>query len=120
MKSSHRKTFLLLSIVSMFAPVVGIAQPGQTGNASVSAPVSAPSSAGAPSKKEMLDARGRKITVVNFDDALIEGKARGPDGFILRSRQSGTFRSILELRRDFRAEVRGSGVATVPVVPSVP
>jgi hypothetical protein len=74
----------------------------------------------ASSSKDMVDAEGRKITVVNFDDALIEGKARGPDGFVLRSRQSGSFRSILELRRDFRSEVTVDGGGTVPVVPMSP
>ncbi len=103
--------FLLACASSGSARAQGGTPPAEKGTSATDA---------APVAKAMVDAKGRKITVVNFDDALIEGKARGPDGFILRSRQSGSFRSILELRRDFRAEVNVDGGAMVPVVPVAP
>jgi hypothetical protein len=72
------------------------------------------------SQEKMVDARGKKITVVNFDDAVIEGKARGPDGFVLRSRDASGGRSVLELRRDFRVETLSDALGGIPVVPSLP
>lgn len=116
MNSRRSHISFLVLIVAACAPLVAGAQSEKTAESAKSSSTGAANSV----QKSMLDAKGRKITVVNFDDALIEGKARGPDGFILRSRQSGVFRSILELRRDFREEVRGAGMATVPVVPSAP
>lgn len=69
---------------------------------------------------KMVDARGKKISVVTFDDAVIEGKARGPDGFVLRSRDVAGARSVLELRKDFRSEVISDAFGAVPVVPGLP
>jgi hypothetical protein len=72
------------------------------------------------SQEKMIDAKGRKISVVNFDDAVIEGKARGPDGFVLRSREAASGRSVLELRRDFRKETLADAFGGMPVVPNLP
>ena len=72
------------------------------------------------SQEKAVDAKGRKISVVNFDDALIEGKARGPDGFVLRSREASSGRSVLELRRDFRLETLADAFGGMPVVPNLP
>lgn len=52
------------------------------------------------------DARGRKVQYVDFSDALIEGKARTPDGFVLQSRKAGKFNSLIELRSHFRENIR--------------
>ncbi len=76
--------------------------------------------AGKSNQEKMVDARGKKISVVNFDDAVIEGKARGPDGFVLRSRDASGGRSVLELRRDFRVETLSDALGGIPVVPSLP
>jgi hypothetical protein len=52
------------------------------------------------------DARGRKVQYVDFSDALIEGKARTPDGFVLQSRKAGKFNSLIELRSHFRENIK--------------
>jgi hypothetical protein len=59
-------------------------------------------------KKSITDAKGKKITVIDFNDSVIEGKAKAPDGFVLQSRQGGHFRSILSLRKNFRPQISGS------------
>lgn len=51
------------------------------------------------------DARGRKMQHVDFSDAVIEGKARTPDGFVIQSRTPGRFNSLVELPRDFRDNI---------------
>lgn len=51
------------------------------------------------------DARGRKMQYVDFSDAVIEGKARTPDGFVIQSRTPGRFNSLVELPRDFRDNI---------------
>jgi hypothetical protein len=56
-------------------------------------------------KKTITNAKGEKITVIDFDDANIEGKAKAPDGFVVQSRQSGKFKGMIELRRDFRPQM---------------
>jgi len=56
--------------------------------------------------KVSRDARGRKVQYVDFSDALIEGKARTPDGFVLQSRKAGKFNSLIELRSHFRENIR--------------
>jgi hypothetical protein len=71
-------------------------------------------------RSEMVDAKGRKIQVVDFEDAVIQGAARAPEGFVLQSRQGATFRSIVELRREFRGQIELSGTALVPIVPIIP
>lgn len=59
--------------------------------------------------KHQTDAKGRRITVVTFDDANIEGKAKAPDGFVLQSRSGGSFRNILELKKNFRPQIESTG-----------
>lgn len=52
------------------------------------------------------DARGRKMQYVDFSDALIEGRARTPDGFVIQSRNAGRFKSMIELRSNFRDNIK--------------
>jgi hypothetical protein len=59
-------------------------------------------------KKTITNAKGEKVTIVDFDDANIEGKAKAPDGFVVQSRQSGKFKGMIELRRDFRPQMEQS------------
>lgn len=56
--------------------------------------------------KVKRDARGRKMQYVDFSDALIEGRARTPDGFVIQSRNAGRFKSMIELRSNFRDNIR--------------
>lgn len=57
------------------------------------------------------DANGKPITVVDFEDANIEGSAKAPTGFVLQSRESSSFRNLIELRRNFRPQVEASQLA---------
>lgn len=68
--------------------------------------------------KSMTDARGKKIQVVDFNEAHIEGKAKGPDGFVLQSRQGGSFKNILELRRNFRGQIQSSSFEAMVGAPT--
>jgi hypothetical protein len=56
--------------------------------------------------KVSRDARGRKIQTIDFNDALIEGKVRTPEGFVIQSKQGGRFNSLIELPRNFRERIR--------------
>lgn len=56
--------------------------------------------------KVKRDARGRKMQHVDFSDALIEGRARTPDGFVIQSRNAGRFKSMIELRSNFRDNIK--------------
>lgn len=56
--------------------------------------------------KVKRDARGRKMQYVDFSDALIEGRARTPDGFVIQSRNAGRFKSMIELRSNFRDNIK--------------
>jgi hypothetical protein len=68
-------------------------------------------------QKVRTDSQGRRITTVDFEDALIDGQAKAPDGFFLRSRSSSKSRNILDLRRDFRRRMRASGHEGLRAVP---
>lgn len=59
-------------------------------------------------KKVLVDSRGKRLQVIDFDDASIEGKAKAPEGFVLQSRDGASFRNILELRRNFRPQIMNS------------
>ena len=65
------------------------------------------------SVKVRKDARGRKVQYVDFGDALIEGKAKTPDGFVIQSRTSGKFDSLIELRKDFRDKISLNALETI-------
>jgi hypothetical protein len=71
-------------------------------------------------QSQITDAKGRKVQVVDFDDANIEGKAKAPDGFVLQSRTPGSFKNIIELRRNFRQQIQGSAYESLVVNPSAP
>ena len=49
-------------------------------------------------KTTITDAKGNKVQVIDFNDAVIEGKAMAPDGFLLQSRKPGSYKTIIELR----------------------
>ena len=72
----------------------------------------------ASSKKIMTDAKGKKIQVVDFDDANIEGKAKAPDGFVLQSRQGSNFKNIMKLRRNFRNQIESSSYEALVAAPT--
>jgi hypothetical protein len=63
--------------------------------------------------KVRKDARGRKVQYVDFGEALIEGKAKTPDGFVIQSRTSGKFESLIELRKDFRDKISLNAIETM-------
>lgn len=56
--------------------------------------------------KVTRDARGRKMQFVDFNEVQIEGQARTPEGFMIQSRKSGRFRSLIELRSHFRDYIK--------------
>jgi len=56
--------------------------------------------------KVTRDARGRKMQFVDFNEVQIEGQARTPDGFMIQSRKSGKFKSLIELRSHFRDNIK--------------
>ena len=61
------------------------------------------------------DARGRKVQYVDFGEAVIEGRAKTPDGFVIQSRTSGKFDSLIELRKDFRDRMSLNALETVTI-----
>jgi|GEM_PF-1024496 len=105
-RSSHAMAFVF---VAMLVTVFG------TRKAYADEPAS-------PTNKQnvITDAKGKKVTVVDFDDASIEGRAKAPDGFVLRSRSAGSFKNIIELRRNFRAQIQGSAYEGLVANPSSP
>jgi hypothetical protein len=68
-------------------------------------------------QKVRTDSQGRRITVVDFDDARIEGEVKAPDGFVLRSRDGAKVGTILELRKNFRKRIRAVGHEGLQAVP---
>lgn len=56
--------------------------------------------------KVIVDAKGRKTTVINFDEMNIDGKARAPEGFLIMSRKGVAGRGIIELRKQFRIRIK--------------
>ncbi len=56
--------------------------------------------------KVIIDAKGRKTTVISFDETSIDGKARAPEGFLIMSRKGGAGRGIIELRKQFRLRIK--------------
>lgn len=68
----------------------------------------------------ITNAKGKKVTVIDFDDANIEGRAKAPDGFLLQSRGSTKFKNIIELRRNFRPQMQGSAYEALIAVPTSP
>ena len=52
------------------------------------------------------DARGRKVQTLDFSDAIIEGKARTPEGVVIQARKTGRFRSLIEFRNHFRDNIK--------------
>ena len=72
-------------------------------------------------KREMKDASGKPLSIVDFDEAAISGKAKAPDGYVLRSKENGGgFQNLIELRRNFRGQARSSYGSAMMVSPIAP
>jgi hypothetical protein len=52
------------------------------------------------------------VQYVDFGETMIEGRAKTPDGFVIQSRTSGKFSSLIELRRDFRDKISLNALET--------
>lgn len=50
----------------------------------------------------------RKKTVIDFSDVNIEGELTKPEGSYIKNRKKTRFRSLIELRGNFRPELRRS------------
>jgi hypothetical protein len=50
-------------------------------------------------------------TKLDFNDTLIEGKMKAPDGFMLSGRQSQSLTQMVKLRSNFRNELKNSSSA---------
>jgi hypothetical protein len=69
------------------------------------------------SKQTRTDSQGRKITVVDFDEARIDGTVKAPEGFFLRSRSANKAENIMNLRKNFQQRVRTVGHEGLRAVP---
>lgn len=49
-----------------------------------------------------------KKTVIDFSDVSIEGELTKPEGSYIKNRKSTRFRNLIELRGNFRPELRRS------------
>ena len=47
-------------------------------------------------------------TKFDFDEGMIEGRMKAPDGFFLRGRASQKLQQMVRLRSEFRSELKGS------------
>lgn len=52
--------------------------------------------------------KSKSTTRIDFDEALIEGKMKAPDGFLLQGRKQHSYRQMVELRSNFNAEILDS------------
>jgi hypothetical protein len=68
-------------------------------------------------KQTRTDSQGRKITVVDFDEARIDGTVKAPEGFFLRSRSANKAENIMNLRKNFQQRVRTVGHEGLRAVP---
>jgi hypothetical protein len=68
-------------------------------------------------KQTRTDSQGRKITVVDFDEARIDGNVKAPEGFFLRSRSANKAENIMNLRKNFQQRVRNVGHEGLRAVP---
>lgn len=69
------------------------------------------------SKQMHTDSQGRKITVLDFDEARIDGTVKAPEGFFLRSRSANKAENIMNLRKNFHKRVRSVGHEGLRAVP---
>ena len=101
---------LVLIVVALFNPwMLHQNALAQSAEASLPDPAS--------NKSTRTDSQGRKITVIDFEDARIEGNAKAPDGFFLRSRSASKSDNILNLRKNFHRRVRSVGHEGLRAVP---
>ena len=56
----------------------------------------------APAPQEATEVRYRASTIIEFTPSEIEGTVKGPAGFRIHQRKKVSFRSLVELRSDFR------------------
>ena len=68
-------------------------------------------------KQTRTDSQGRKITVVDFDEARIDGTVKAPEGFFLRSRSANKAENIMNFRKNFQQRVRTVGHEGLRAVP---
>ena len=47
-------------------------------------------------------------TKFDFEEGMIEGRMKAPDGFFLRGRASQKLQQMVRLRSEFRSELKGS------------
>lgn len=50
-----------------------------------------------------------KRTVIDMDEDVIEGVLRAPDAVVLVRSDTRNFRSLIQVRKDFRKEILASG-----------
>ena len=50
-----------------------------------------------------------KRTVIDMDEDVIEGMLRAPDAVVLVRSDTRNFRSLIQVRKDFRKEILASG-----------
>lgn len=62
-------------------------------------------------KTSAVDANGKKITVINFEEASIEGGVRRPDGALVESGSKDRLKGIIDLRKDFRLQMKANGMS---------
>ncbi len=70
----------------------------------------------AKSKKERFRASGNQRNVstddsrtnIDFNETLIEGQTKAPQGFLLQGHQSQSLSNMVKLRSDFKSELRNS------------
>jgi hypothetical protein len=60
-------------------------------------------------KDQSKKAGGKKSTVVNFEDQLVEGEAQKPELFYLLQKKQFNYKRLIRLREDFLPEMRKTG-----------
>lgn len=53
--------------------------------------------------------KGKRQTVINFEDELIEGDVKKPELMYLLQRKQFNFKRLIKLRENFLPEMRSSG-----------
>lgn len=115
--SQHCERLSLLTIfISLMSVVCSLPSTGQANDTTV--PATRKSLEQEAGVKVRKDARGRKVQYVDFGETTIEGRAKTPDGFVIQSRTSGKFSSLIELRKDFRDKISLNALetATLPAI----
>lgn len=53
----------------------------------------------------------RSSTKIDFNESVIDGKMKAPEGLYLRGRRTQKMQNLLRLRQDFKKELEGSAEA---------